>query len=339
MDEVDLENLKELPPPPPSKKKDQNDYVIIKCPKPTIRGGKCCFYFFCFLAFVLMVRASEMLKHGVIPTRTQLHQMPTPNQWNEHVKCLQDMNCDNCVSPIVSYIQPPSTNKLTALLAMYGTGGTYLRQATKSLLRMNTGMHDSCYLHLPNDCTSPYHFSHFAFTRFVTVSSLVSSPFEPEQIIHLTRNPLDAIVAAYHYYTQCLQGKWSNKLVCLGLKAHIVKDDVNFNRFAEAYAQEYDLQHKYVATFNTSITIYYEDLVSGDHPKTVLNDVFSLLNNKYLFSPERALRCALRPSSSSSPPFFRGDVFSPELLKRICVYLIRHWNQEKFGAPVCSITT
>jgi len=302
---------------------------VIHCPRPRSRF---CFYFLVFLAIILLFRTNPASKHGYAQTRAQLNSTPSKTEWKTYSKCLNDITCDSCKVPIVSFLQPPI--KQTVLLSSYGTGGSYLRDVTKTMMRLITGMDDNCYLHLLNDCIgSEYHYAHFIYTRYITVSSLVASNYKPTQIIHLTRNPFDAIIAAYHYYTQCVKGHWYTKLICFGLKTDINKGDVDFDRFALAYSLEYELQNKYVSTFNNSLVIYYEDLIS-EHPKQALNDVFTFIQNENTFSAERALQCSVRPSPYH---FDKADVFSPELIKRICPHLLKYWNQEKFGPTLCHL--
>jgi hypothetical protein len=310
--------------------------IVIKCRRPTF---KCCFYLFFILLLVIAFRMNSFItKHGIIQTKTQLKIIPSTNDWQEYYKCLSDIQCDSCSAPIVSFVTP--STKITALLSMYGTGGSYLRETSTNLLRVHTGMHDNCYFNLPNDCSNTYHYSHFLYTRFISVSSLVTliDVYKPSQIVYLTRNPFHSIVAAYHYYTQCINGDLRTKLFCLKKKAVINKKDVAFERFAEAYAQEYELQQKYINTWsNSSIIIYYEDLMSINN-KQSLNVLFNYINNGQLsFNTDRVLQCSgINPLPYETNDIDK-DIFSPELIKKVCKYIGKYWNENKFGKTYCYI--
>lgn len=300
-------------------------------------------------------------RHGVHQTISQVFSkiIPTSKEWDLHLKCNSGghVGCEStCDRTMIAYMHPPKNNTI-ALLSMRGTGGSYLRHLSQIGTRIWTGIEECFYPYkysgyFDAECFGSYHFKHYLFTRFLNPVSINNEDgFNPDKVILLTRNPFDAIISAYNFYSQC-DDAVSPKFFCVGriseeLTSKAPMNSSVFNKFAEAYAMNWASGFQYAQSFKeNSIVIYFEDLVGGDDQEKndTLLGLFTFIKKdndvNYVPPPVVSVECAMDDKDTYAIrttvlDLNKTKIFTNELIKKICFYVDKYWVVEKFGANPC----
>lgn len=314
------------------------------------------------IAFILptISLSKNAYKHGMHQTISQVFSkiIPTSKEWDLHLKCnAGHIGCEStCSRGIIAYMHPPKNNTI-ALLSMRGTGGSYLRHLSQLGTRIWTGIEECFYPYkysgyFDAECFGSYHFKHYLFTRFMNPTSINNEAgYTPDKVILLTRNPFDAIISAYNFYSQCEDG-YNAKFFCVGkvseeLVSKAPMNSTAFNKFAETYAMNWATGFKYAEVFKeNAIVIYFEDLFGADD--TERNDTFLALFDfirrgielNYLPPSVISAECAMEDRDTYAIrttviEINKTKVFTNELIKKICFYVEKYWVVEKFGPTPC----
>jgi hypothetical protein len=327
-------------------------YIPITCCVPK---GKRAWLFLLILfyltlqSFVLLVFTS---KHGVLKTVTQIKTIPTASQWDTYLKVLnndKDASFDFCRMGLISYLHPPDQHTV-ALLAMRGSGGNFIRHLTQQSTRIWTGTEAPCLVlnqlggYFDGECATPYHYKHFALTRFTSPSAITREVgYYPTKIIHLIRNPFISVISAYRYHLGCVVEGMNG----IGCNQRTLKV-ADFNRdtwypFAEKYAEEWSMQFTYVKAIPFATSIYFEDVLNNTANE--MKFLLSYIANPLMVHPAKAMECLSRmnnPGMETMDVTLRKEdhdekinPFSVELIMRMCIYLKEHFNQTKLNPYYC----
>lgn len=308
----------------------------------------------CMIVFYLVMQSLMVLvftnKHGIVKTVTQIQTIPTLTQWDEYLRVLNnDNSIDFCRMPLISYLHPPDQHTV-ALLALRGAGGTGIRHYVQQGTRIWTGTEPPCLLlnqfggYFDGECATPYHYKHFALTRFTSPSAITKEVgYYPTKVIHLIRNPFKGVISAYRYHLGCE----IENINGIGCNNRALKQE-DFTKsiwmpFAEKYAEEWAMQFTYVKAIPFAIPIYFEDVLNST--MTEMKVILHYINNPLMVSPNKALECISRmnnPGMEATDVTKRkddhdeyGTIFSVELIMRMCVYVKEHFNSSKLTPSYC----
>lgn len=306
-------------------------------------------FIFVYLIFQSLVLFLFTRKHGIVKTVTQIKTIPTSSQWETYLKVLSNNDDgDFCRMSLISYLHPPDQHTV-ALLSMRGSGGTFVRHLVQQSTRVWTGTEPPCLIlnqfggYFDGECATPYHYKHFALTRFTSPSAITKEiGYYPTKIIHLVRNPFKSVISAYRYHLGCeienVNGIGCNNRV-------LTQEDFAkpiWLPFAERHAEEWAMQFTYVKTTNV-LRVYFEDLVNASIPE--MRGILNFIANPLMVNPNKALECTSRmnnPGMETMDVTQRkenkdsfNNVFTVEILLRMCVYIKEHFNQTKLINNYC----
>lgn len=267
--------------------------------------------------------------------------IPSIQQWRTRVDCKS--TCDWCKLDVIANMHPSKST--VAFFSMRGTGGTFASEAVKNGMRTMVGLQNCFYPYPFNgmfslDCSSAFYFKHYAMTRFVSSNSIITETgYNPDKILLLVRNPLDAILAAYKFYTKCEFGIQQN-YICYGAMVSEIgitdeqARNITFADFAEQYAILWNRQFEFTSTYpNDSIQIvYWEDLRLGN-----VHDMFKFLQSEVSPNASTSETCFRTLGPTIHPPAVNNyDLSYPPFVRRkICPYLKAYWSNDKFGKSFC----
>jgi hypothetical protein len=298
----------------------------------------------CVIVLLLLIGQFILIANTANQRTTIVQKMsviPSIQQWRERIDC--KTSCDWCKLDVIANMHPAKAT--VAFFSMRGTGGTYATEAVKQGTRTTVGVQNCFYPYPFNgmfslDCSNAFYFKHYAMTRFVSSNSIVTETgYNPTKILLLVRNPLDAILAAYKFYTKCEFGIKQN-YICygsivseLGLTDEQARN-ITFADFAEQYALLWNRQFEFTNTYpNESILIvYWEDLRMG-----TVKDMFTFLQTDLSPNASVSETCFHAAGINVHPPAVNNYdlAYPPPVRRKICPYLKAYWSNEKFGKLFC----
>jgi hypothetical protein len=300
------------------------------------------------IAFQMLIMANTKVHNYVV--RTPIMIVPPIRDWKARLNCVkEEEKCEDqnwCKMPKIAYMHPPK--ETVAILALRGTGGSYVSELIQDGMRSIVSSQNCFEPFLFNgmfslDCSKAFYFRHSAMTRFFSINSLTDETgFNPTKLVLLVRNPFDAILAAYRFYSKCELGLRSGQLCVGSLSGEMGIDNASFSDFAQKYAQLWSLQFDYAREFtgnNTNATkiVFWEDVINNRDRFTT--DLFQFTTNEWSPPVDKAVRCSrVRLITPSGRVENYDHSFPSGLKEKVCAHLNKNkhnWNEDKFGKNIC----
>jgi hypothetical protein len=294
-----------------------------------------------FIVVLIMLITSAMshVSNTIVNTTyvTVQFALPTVQQWETHQGCVESPACDLCSASLLPSMQPQPSR--TALVASPGAGSLLWRHDVEQATRLITTV-DVCDVNKPSwfnpfyaiNCGVPLIYAHSVMTH-LTEFPVLPRDYAPTHLILLLRDPFEEAIWGFHIRKTCSSSV--RLLSCVGKEASL-KD------FAEGGWEEFAIsavsaQMAMIAAFDVSpaphkLTIFYEDLVA--RKDTVISSFFEFVTG-LAPNPSRGNTCVMSNPDNTLAPTSRinvEDVFTPELIARVCAIVKPKWDAKRWGA-------